>query len=435
MQHSTTQQMNWNLIQRFLFRFFLIYFILYIPPAIRLRLGFINEVTKYIDVFTNWMVVFSNDHIFKLFDKLVPTNGSGDTSWNWIQLLMNISLAFIIASAWTGFFRKKDVTKKVFYFFTLLLRFSLVRILLGYGFSKLFALQMAYPNLSQMAMTLGELNPMHLAWIFFGYSEPYQIFSGMMEVLAALLLLYRRTTPAGALLGFIVMVNVVLLNLSYDIVVKLFSTHLAIMALILIVFDSKRIFAFFILNKAATPSLIYDPPFKERWFKISRVILKCLFVLLTIILPLFRITKAYNQIKHPPQTTSIPIGYYDVLKFAVNKDTLAPKVADSTRWENMIFDRGGEGSMISSDTLFEKMNGRTFFHYSEDTAKHQLLFKKSQADTIILSKMNFIRPDSMNLILKGKIRNDSIYLHLRKNNKEYRLTQRPFNWLSESPRY
>ena len=51
------------------------------------------------------------------------------------------------------------------------------------------------PTLSQLATPLGDLLPMRLSWLFIGYSTPYQVFSGVMETVAGLLLLPPEPFP------------------------------------------------------------------------------------------------------------------------------------------------------------------------------------------------------------------------------------------------
>ena len=78
------------------------------------------------------------------------------------------------------------------------------------------------PRLSQLATPLGDLLPMRFSWLFIGYSVPYQFFSGAMETIAGLLLLYRRTVTAGLFAATGAFMNVVMINLAYDVPVKLF---------------------------------------------------------------------------------------------------------------------------------------------------------------------------------------------------------------------
>src|SRR5262249_42923784 len=130
-------------------------------------------------------------------------------------------------------------------------RYYVALVALSYGIIKLFALQMPFPNLSQLATPLGDFLPMRLSWMFIGYSQPYQFFSGAMEVLAALLLLYRKTATLGVLMACAVFTNVMVLNLSYDIPVKIYSAEIVFFCLFLLANEIKRIVNFFILNKPA----------------------------------------------------------------------------------------------------------------------------------------------------------------------------------------
>ena len=72
---------------------------------------------------------------------------------------------------------------------------------------------------------------MGLLWTFMGASESYTIFSGISEMAGGLLVTARRTTLLGALVCIGVLGNIVMLNFSYDVPVKLLSCHLFAMAM------------------------------------------------------------------------------------------------------------------------------------------------------------------------------------------------------------
>ncbi len=62
------------------------------------------------------------------------------------------------------------------------------------------------------------------------------------------LLFYRKTITIGSMVVVGVMINVVMMNFSYDIPVKLFSVHLVLMAFILLLADGRRVIGFFFRN-------------------------------------------------------------------------------------------------------------------------------------------------------------------------------------------
>src|SRR6185436_5234324 len=104
--------------------------------------------------------------------------------------------------------------------------------MLSYGIAKVLKLQFAAIGPIGLLRTYGEDSPMRLLWAFMGHSRPYNWFIGLSEVVGGVLLLFRRTTTLGALLLIAVMTNVVMLNLCYDVPVKLHASHLLIAAIV-----------------------------------------------------------------------------------------------------------------------------------------------------------------------------------------------------------
>jgi len=120
----------------------------------------------------------------------------------------------------------------------------LAYVLFSYGTDKVFPLQ--FGRLSQVrSERVGDLDRFNMLWTFMAASTPYTVFSGAMEILAGLLLLVRRSETAGALLSIGVLTNVLVLNLAYDVPVKLLSSHLRVFALFLpgLLPDSRSLFS------------------------------------------------------------------------------------------------------------------------------------------------------------------------------------------------
>ena len=68
---------------------------------------------------------------------------------------------------------------------------------------------------------------------FHGSISGYNAFAGGSEMLAGLLLFIPMFTTIGALVAIAVMSNVFVLNMCYDVPVKLYSFHLLLMAMVL----------------------------------------------------------------------------------------------------------------------------------------------------------------------------------------------------------
>jgi len=181
-----------------------------------------------------------------------PT-GSGDTALDWIGMLALLVVAVVGAAIWSaiaewGIARRgwRREYRTLYAWLLLAVRFTLVSILFAYGISKVFDLQFSPPGVHVLNERYGDSSPMELMWTFVGFSVPYTIFSGLVEVIPAVLLLFRRTAVLGALMAVAVMLNVALLNFCYDVPVKLYSSLYVLMALFVLLPDVRSLFQFFL---------------------------------------------------------------------------------------------------------------------------------------------------------------------------------------------
>ena len=138
--------------------------------------------------------------------------------------------------------------------FRLALRFALASEMFLYGLSKAIPLQMPFPYLTRLLEPYGNFSPMAVLWSSVGASTSYEIFTGCAETLGGLLLLIPRTTTLGALVCLADMIQVFMLNMTYDVPVKLFSFHLILFSLFLLAPDARRLFNFFLTDRAVVPT-------------------------------------------------------------------------------------------------------------------------------------------------------------------------------------
>jgi len=428
------ETIRWQLWQKIVFRFFFIYILLQTAPWTWLdSIPGVTTVTGYYTQFNDWAVNACNALFFHVRDVLVPMNGSGDTSYGWAELWLYLCVAFLGCAIWSVADRKRLNYTHLNYWLCLFTRYFIAFIAFVYGIEKLFAQQMLYPNLSQLATPLGDFLPMRLSWMFIGYSTPYQIFSGCMETFVGILLLYRRTATLGILMGTAVFLNVMMLNLCYDIPVKIFSINLVLLCIFLLANEWNRIVCFFILNKPAASCTIYHFHYTKKWMRIARWVLKILF----IILVLMQFPSNWNY--HTSLFTDNKIvpfkkGMYDVAVFAKNKDTIPFSINDSLRWQDVIFDKGGSGSIKTCDAVFRQRYKRGYFYYDVDTVKKNIGFKKMQDDSIFILTFRYDLPDTNTIMLWGMQGKDSLYVELKKSNHHFQLSENQFHWLSESNR-
>lgn len=426
---------NWPIWRKISFRFFFIYFCLFV-----LNFEIISDVpgVSYLVKLQNFtlgaLVEAANKYIFHIREVLVPMAGSGDTSFGWAQLYTYLLISLIGCIFWSIFDSKRNNYEKLDYWLRTSIRYYTIIILLLYGIIKIFLQQMIFPSISQLATPLGDFLPMRFSWLFIGYSEPYQIFSGTMEVFAALLMLYRGTLKFGLFVAFTVFINVMMLNLCYDVPVKIFSIQLTFACFYLLVNNFNHYFSFFVQNKITPSDNSYNFEYDQKWMKWGRIIIKTAFIIYALILPLYDTWNNYSDDSKSPDQKPFNSGVYNIKSYVVNKDTIPNLPEDTLRWKDIIFEKRKSGSINTSDTLFRYRYGRAYFSYTVDTVANLLNIKKLKDDSTFIFSMKYQFLDSNNIRLKTRLRKDSLYIVITKSKKHFQLAERQFHWLSEDNR-
>lgn len=351
--------------------------------------------------------------------------GSGDNTYAYITLFFNFCLAIIITTIWSIIGGKRKEYNTAFYWLLVILRFFLIVAMLLYGFVKVFQIQFQYPSFIELLQPLGEFSPMGLAWNYMGFSKGFGMFAGLMEITGGLLLIFRRTSTLGAFIIIGVMTQVAMMNMMFDIPVKIFSFHLILMALVIFMTDMKRFIAVFIKN-TATKSYEYFYPITSKSYhttisRLKKVLVPILLVAATILGYLGELN--ISDINHKPHL----YGIWETETFAINNDTIPPLIADENRWRYLIIERKGR-SVVKSMT--DKLIPYTFI---TDTLGNQITMhtKGGKKDSLNL-KFEHREPGYLKLF--GSLENDSIIVTLKKKNLDsLPLTSRSFHWINERP--
>lgn len=96
------------------------------------------------------------------------------------------------------------------------IRLVLVYLLSYYGWSKLLEDQFETFAYHQ-DLLVRDLDGFLFTWLYFGYSPAFRFLLGFIQITGAILLLFRRTTLAGIFILLPVMINILLINLFYEI--------------------------------------------------------------------------------------------------------------------------------------------------------------------------------------------------------------------------
>lgn len=269
----------WPLWSRIGFRFCFLYWILYILPtagAVSLFSllpfgGLGNTLARWFAWPLTQLTRVVGIYVFNLDDWRMT--GSGDTGMNYTLVLCIAVIALVGTVVWSAIDERRGRReyRAAYPWLRLALRVTLAITLLGYGFAKIYPLQFGYaPSLNELNQTYGASSPMHLLWFFMKFSRPYAIFGGLMEVIPGVLLLFEGTETIGAVGAAAVMLEVAVLNFCYDVPVKLYSTHLFLMSVFLLLPDLKPMWEFFVRRRPAALEGVWVPRSERRSLRIAR---------------------------------------------------------------------------------------------------------------------------------------------------------------------
>lgn len=170
---------------------------------------------------------------------------ASDSTGLYLHTLNLAVIALALCALWSVADRRRTNYAREAGWFVAIVAYYLALQLFIYGFDKVFKTQFYLPEPNTLFTTVGETPRDLLYWSVMGASRPYTMFTGAAEVLAAALLLFRTTRTPGALIAFGVLLNVVAVNLGYDISVKLYSSFLLVLSVVILAPQGKRMVDFF----------------------------------------------------------------------------------------------------------------------------------------------------------------------------------------------
>jgi hypothetical protein len=430
MEENTSQNptpvKGWSLMDKLIFRFFCAYFVIYTFPFPIEYIPGAELITQYYTRLWDGLVPWVGKNILNLsYEITVKPNGSGDTTYNYVQVLIMAVLALLSCLIWTIIDRRRLAYNQLFYWFTVLLRYNLAFTMFGYGFFKVFKSQFPFPYLYRLLEPYGDSSPMGLLWTFMGYSTAYNVFAGLAEVIGGFFLLFRRTTTLGACILLGVLGNVVILNFAYDVPVKLYSSHLWLMAFILFLLDLPRLLAFFVLNvPAPAANLPWISRFNALNFSLLALKLGIIgFVSYTIVMQALNAEKQWGDKAPKPPF----YGIYEVETFVLNRDTLPPLTTDATRWRRLLINRKDFATVIMMNDSLKRYN------FKPDLKKKTFQVY-ADADSSQKSTLTYTEPFKNQLFIQGVLKKDTLKIQLKKMDlNKFLLLNRKFNWVNEYP--
>jgi hypothetical protein len=307
------------------------------------------------------------------------------TDWG-IALLIGIAGALI----WTLFDRKSKSYNLLYYWIRVVVRYRAGIGIIGFGFTKLFPTQMPYPSLGLLNSNFGDFTAQKIYWMSVGIVPWYQVFGGVVEIVAGALLFFRKTSFFGAILLVGALGDITFVNYAYDGGVHVYAFYFVLLGLFIAADDFPKLYNLLILERYTVPFRVY-PDFKKPWLKYTRIGLKVLtFVIFFGVLTYTEVINfKYDPYKQPSTAGVKKLrGNYQVTEFKINGQDIPYNPLDSTRWQEATFENwttltfkvnrpelidpsnGGGSPMRDIQRTFEitgVAGGERAFHYYADT--------------------------------------------------------------------
>jgi hypothetical protein len=410
-------QQRWHPFVRTGFRFAFVYLLLYNLPFPLTAIPYVDKAGELYNSLWVWIVprvarTAFNKEVASVF------NGSGDRTFDFLLVACLLLIALVITIVWTVLDRKRLSYPTLYRWLNLYVRFSLGTTMIGYGAYKVISSQFVAPSLERLMQSYGDSSPMGLLWTFMGASEPYTMFVGFAEMIAGVLLFPRKTSTLGALMSIGVLSNVVALNFSYDVPVKLYSMHLLAMAFFLLLPDARRLANFFFLNRPAE-CVSEQPLFRRKLWHRGALVVASLFLITVVGTSLYQ---SYGQRQFLLSRRSPLYGIWEVEEFNVGQST-----ASTQRWQRVIFDIPGRITVQTPTDPHQR------FSLQLDQEKRTLtLGKRDDPNWNTVLTYEQVTPEV--ITLAGALNGSELTARLRRSEeRKFLLTDRGFHWINEFP--
>jgi uncharacterized membrane protein YphA (DoxX/SURF4 family) len=430
-----------NFLRRFGFRFGFAYVVLYVLPfplTLSPFPGSLPGVSRLEEHYKQLWTEFTSWAGRAVFH-LAPATGlsasffEGDSSFGHLRIAFLFGLAAIAALIWSNFDRQRRHEPFLADLLRLGLRYYLAGMMMGYGLAKFGHRQ--FPSSSElpeyMVERYGDSSPMRLLWTFMGYSPAYKAFTGIVETLTGALLLFRRTTTLGALVGLAAMANVAMLDICYDVGLKLFTCHLLAFLVVLAWPDRGRLLNVLVFNRPAEPAAA-TPVWSAAWARISGFALKAA-VIGGFLYQGIAWDRPVGSFFRPVKTTAASpelAGSFEVETFARNGGTI-PAWSDPRRWQVLTF------TPLFQTIGIHLANGDKFFLHGVIDAPAGILsvtkigttFKSADTPTPQPIVLKYAHPAPDELQLDGVVDGARLVLTLHRSN--LLLLNRGFHWIDD----
>ena len=419
----------WSRLKCIAFRFCFVYFGLYCIAAL-LPGGLPVPGIEIPDPFTLWpfrqVVFWVAAHLFGARLPLVfAGSGSGDKTYDWVEVFCLLVVAVLSTAIWTAADNRRTHYVALDKWFRLYIRFSLAMTILIYGFDKIVPLQMPYPSLRSQLQPFSAFSPAGILWNSVGASPAYETFAGAAEIAGGILLMFPQTVTLGALVCLLDMLQVWLLNMTYDVPVKQYSFHLLLISVFLLAPQMRRLLNFFVLNRV-TESEARVPLFRSRRANLICGWGQVIFWIWVLALYTYQTAASWKNYGGGRPKPFL-YGIWDVTEMKIDGQVRPALLSTNSRWRRLIFDFPNSVTAQHVDDSFED------FGVGIEPAKGSLVLTRPY-DKTWAAQLKFTQSAPGKLAMIGTVAGHPVEMELdRVDEREFLLKSRGFHWVQEYP--
>ena len=422
---DAAQTVHWTPAARVAFRFGLVYLGLFclatqisgsMVPNLMFSYRGLGRLWPMRDV-THWTAAT----VFGVTSPLDDTAG-GEPLFFWVQTFWILILSVLAAGIWSAIDRRRHSYATLHRWFYLFVRVALAASLFEYGMTKVIPTQFPAPPLATLVTPVGDLTLSALLWTSIGAAQPYEIFTGCIEVMAGVLLLFPRTTVLGAAIGLVALIQVTSLNMFYDVGLKLVSLHMVALAVILLAPDLSRLADFFVRHRPAAASIPAPP---GRTLRAQRALSLAPILFGAYLLGMYAyINWSFWQVGGGGRPRSALYGIWNVEQLSVDGQARPPELNDyDRRWRRVIFD-------TPESVVFQRTDDSLApYGASLDTGQNVLTLRKGNSRNWAAS-FTLNRESSDRVALSGEMDGYRIEARLRRVEFDaFPLLNSSFRWI------
>lgn len=285
-----------------------------------------------------------------------------------------LGLAILFSIGFSIYWHKRKQVNTIIYvsWLSVLLRYWIAFLLLDFGFQKIFEFNFNYSYHIDDSLVSSLTGP-ELTWKYYGFSYGLSVIVAFFQIIGRVFLLFRRTLLLGVLILLPVVLNIVLMNIFYNIgPITLFTSILITLGLVTLFLQHKvEVIRFFNQYKSTLPSLESNS-------------LRFIARVFCIIIPLLFVIY-YNYDVHLSKKY---FGKWKVEKMIRNGEVISEEswINDTLAWKTIYIEERGKMYYCPNPYLYEESISLFMkYHYNE----------KNQEFTVISYENNPSKPDTI----------------------------------------